>query len=171
MGYDYDSYYTGLVKEQGADTTKDGDLQIVFTVELESRLLDNYNPDGGTAPAPKATVRTSLKFGDANLEITQKDLERLGFDPDRDPNELIPGESNHFSLVGQKVYLQPKLSSYNGRNTVWWNLRFPSRRTPKIDSDKKDSVTKQAREKWRAARQRQQEAAAKEAEHQGDVPF
>lgn len=170
VGYDPDSYYLGEVVEQAGGTTKDGDLQISLDVKLVGRLLDNYNPDGGTLPAPEAIVRTSLKFGDANMEITQRDLERLGFDPDRDPVELLPGEKNHFNLIGRKVHLQVKPSLFNGKTNLFWNLRFPSRKVPKILSSERDSVTARAREKWRQARSRKVEEVAGVSRTE-EIPF
>lgn len=170
VGYDPDSYYLGEVVEQAGGTTKDGDLQVSLDVKLLGRLLDNFNPDGGVSDAPEAIVRTHLKFADANMEITQRDLERLGFDPDRDPIELLPGEKNHYNLIGRKVYLQAKPSLYNGRTNLFWNLRFPSRKAPKIDADQRESVTTRAREKWRQARARKVEESSGVSRTE-EIPF
>jgi len=167
VGYDPDSYYLGEVVEQAGGTSKDGDLQVSLDVKLLGRLLDNFNPDGGTIEAPEAVVRTHLKFADANMEITQRDLERLGFDQSRDPAELLPGEKNHFSLVGRKIYLQAKPSLYNGKTNVFWNLRFPARRAPKIDASERESVITRAREKWKQAQSRK----AEESTRTEEIPF
>lgn len=122
--------WRGQVKGQKLCRDFNNKPQLIVSVELEGRLLNDRAPKGSVVPLePKMTIETTVRFpvsaddpnAEQQFEIAFKDLEKLGFEGD-DISTLEPGNKKHQDFRGRTVFVRPKHGEYNGRPTMFWNL-------------------------------------------------
>ncbi len=164
------SYYQSKVLRQSIYFNADDIPSLVLEVKLEGQLVDVRKPEAGVLDCPNVNVEVRLTLTHENedrLGYALKDLESLGFDGD-DLERLNPAnrgnkKANFFELEGKQVYVTPQYKTYNDRESIFWNLRFPKARHDR-EAEKGELGKSKAAEAFKALREK------KAAEALADAP-
>jgi hypothetical protein len=125
---DADLIFSGSVVDQFLAETEYGDLQLILTIDVTSRLRDPRDRGAGTEDVPREQHETRLTFseterGEKATQISIKNLGRFGF-TGTDFSRLHPDHEDFYSLIGRDVHIRPREKD----GVTYWNLAWPRSR-------------------------------------------